>query len=45
MAPSTKPVEHIFTWQFWLRLVWISVQLITVYFFISSDDPFFYQGF
>jgi hypothetical protein len=39
------PIEDRSVTQFWLRLIWVAMQLIAVYFFISNDDPFFYQGF
>ena len=40
-----NPVEEITALQFWLRVTWVSLQLVMVYFFLSQNDPFFYQGF
>jgi hypothetical protein len=40
-----NPIEDMTAREFWVRLVWVSLQLTVVYFFLSSDDPFFYQGF
>jgi len=45
MANWISPVEGISAGRFWLRLMWVTVQLVVVYFFLSADDPFFYQGF
>ena len=38
-------IEGMSARKFWLRLLWVSLQLVVVYFFLSNDDPFFYQGF
>lgn len=39
------PIDGITASQFWVRLMWVTLQLSVVWFFLSSDDPFFYQGF
>jgi hypothetical protein len=39
------PIEDISPWRFYLRLAWVAVQLVVTHYFLSSDDPFFYQGF
>ncbi len=39
------PIEDMSPWRFYLRLMWLSLQLIVTYYFLSNDDPFFYQGF
>ena len=40
-----NPIAELTPWKFWTRVVWVSVQLLITYFFLSNDDPFFYQGF
>ena len=40
-----NPVADMSARQFWLRICLISLQLVVVYFLLSQDDPFFYQGF
>ena len=39
------PIEDTSPWRFYPRLMWLSLQLIVTYYFLSNDDPFFYQGF
>ena len=39
------PVEGVPAWQFYLRLGWIALQLIAVYYLSGESEPFFYQGF
>ena len=39
------PIPDMNPSQFYLRLAWIGVQLILVYYLAGKNDPFFYQGF
>ena len=43
-SPATKTVP-IPAWQFALRLVWVVVLLMFVYWLGNSGDQFVYQGF
>ena len=45
MSEAVSKSERIPTWQFMLRLVWVVVQLLLVYWLGESGAQFFYQGF
>lgn len=45
MTTETSNKAHIPAWQFVLRLTWVVVQLVLVYWLGESGAQFFYQGF
>lgn len=45
MTTETSKQAHIPAWQFVLRLTWVVVQLVLVYWLGESGAQFFYQGF
>jgi hypothetical protein len=45
MSTSLSQDRRIPAWQFALRLVWVVVQLLFVYWLGESGSLFFYQGF
>jgi hypothetical protein len=40
-----QPVPSIPIWRFYLRCIWIAMQLIAVYCLANQVSPFFYQRF
>jgi len=40
-----SPVEGMPTWEFWLRVLVIAVELILAYCLAEKNNPFFYQAF
>ncbi|HWB10234.1 MAG TPA: hypothetical protein VG826_13470 [Pirellulales bacterium] len=45
MSTPISPDSRIPAWQFPLRLLWVVVQLLLVYWLGEIGSPFFYQGF
>ena len=45
VKPWLSPIPDMPWWQFFLRCLWIAVQLIAVYCLANQVGPFFYQRF
>jgi len=42
---ETTPPGGLSAQEFWLRIVWVAIQLIVVYWFAMQGQLFVYQGF
>jgi hypothetical protein len=40
-----RPVPELPAWKFYLRCLWVVVQVVAAYWFSSQVSPFFYQQF
>jgi hypothetical protein len=45
MNPRVWAIDGVPAWQFVLRVVWVAIQLILVYWLGDRGALFFYQGF